>query len=108
MSSKKNLKRERNAATRVPLAAAAGILSPLVQDVQTEPKRAAFTLTITFDPANDVAPRYDTMAVGGGDARIGDILNALQMTRDDVLTNVALNLARQQMQAQSGSSPETN
>lgn len=90
MSKNKELKRARRA--HPVLAEPTAAAQPIA------PKRAAFTLTLTFDPARPEEVKYDVLSIGEGVARDGDILDALQMTRDDILIKSAVALTKQQMQ----------
>ncbi len=95
VSKNKDLKRGR----RVPVLVQPAPATPQITQ-PSEAKRAAFTLTLTFDPARPEQVKYDVLSVGDGVPRDGDILDALQMTRDDILVNSAVALTRQHIAAQ--------
>lgn len=101
MSKNKDLKRARRAAQVLVEPMPTVPTPPLNPPPHApEPKRAAFTVTVTFDPAKPKQTKYDVISIGDGVAHDGDILDALQLTRDDILINSAAELARQQFQAQ--------
>jgi hypothetical protein len=104
MSKNKTLKRARRI-----LAPALVTPAPVVevQPVASEqaspapmPVRVGFSLQIVFDPKKPEHVQYSLLPNGEGMPRDGDILSALQLTRDDILIKSAAELARQQMQMQ--------
>jgi|GEM_PF-6961816 hypothetical protein len=111
MSKTKDLKRARRAAQEQiqvqPQPQATMSAEELgVHTIAAPAPRAGFSITIVWDPKTPERTRYNLTVFGEGMPRDGDILTALQITRDDVLVNSVLGLAQQQAAAaQNGSAP---
>ncbi len=99
MSKTKSLKRERRA-TRVLAkpALTASAPEPVLPESPETP-RCGFSLMITWDPKHPEQANYNVMNTGEGTPRDGDILSALQMTRDHVLMQSAIGLLQRAAQA---------
>lgn len=100
MSKNKELKKARRSAAQQTLAAAEVPVAPVQPPVVAASARVGFSLTLTFDPNKPDNVQYTLTPFGDGIPRDGDILSALQMTRDDILIKSAVALAKQMQPTQ--------